>query len=249
MVIAGIVLFCMFSAGTVFSGDSTGSVSQDSPETFFRGRVVSVTDFDTTHVFGSLEQEAEVKITGGPFKGQTVRVRNVYDEDDPYLNVYLEGKDEILLVGTVADGRLQTVDVHDVVRDRGLYYLLGIFVILLLGIRRVQGLKTLITLAFTGFVVVRGVIPLLLAGYSPIPVATVSATVVIVFTLLVVGGINAKSFSAIVGTVCGVTVAGILALWVGKIWSLTGFSSEEARMLLFMDHPRPSLTGGPVFHH
>ena len=235
--IAGIVLFCMFSAGTALGGDPAGSVNRDAPETFFRGRVVSVTDFDATHIFGSMEQEAEVKITGGPFKGKTVRVRNVYSEDDPYLNVYLEENDEILLVGTVADGRLQTVDVHDVVRDRGLYYLLGIFVVLLLGIGRIQGLKTLITLAFTGLVVVRGVIPLLLAGYAPIPVATASATVVIVFTLLVIGGINAKSFSAIVGTVCGVTFAGILALWVGKLSGLTGFSSEEARMLLFMDHP------------
>ena len=235
--IAGIVLFFMFSAGTALGGDPAGSVTRDAPETFFRGRVVSVTDFDATHVFGSMEQEAEVKITGGPFKGKTVRVRNVYSEDDPYLNVYLEENDEILLVGTVSDGRLQTVDVHDVVRDRGLYYLLGIFVVLLLGIGRIQGLKTLITLAFTGLVVVRGVVPLLLAGYAPIPVATASATVVIVFTLLVIGGINAKSFSAIVGTVCGVTFAGILALWVGKLSGLTGFSSEEARMLLFMDHP------------
>ncbi len=66
--------------------------------------------------------------------------------------------------------------------------------------------------------------------------ATLSAIVIIIFTLLVIGGLRAKSVAAIVGTVSGVTVAGILALWVGEISSLTGFSSEEARMLVFMEH-------------
>lgn len=64
--IAGIVLFCMFSAGTALCGDPGSSDSEDAPETFFRGRVVSVTDFDASHVFSFLEQEAEVQITGAP---------------------------------------------------------------------------------------------------------------------------------------------------------------------------------------
>lgn len=79
------------------------------------------------------------------------------------------------------------------------------------------------------------ILPLLLQGYEPIPVATLSAIAIIVFTLLVIGGLNAKTFSAIVGTVCGVSVAGLLALWVGEISHLTGFSSEEAQMLFFME--------------
>lgn len=204
---------------------------------FFRGKVISVEDVESVHPFATLDQEAQVLITSGPFKGETVPVDSTYIEDDLYLNIYLEQGTEIILVTTVENGALTEAYLHDIVRDRGLYYLLAIFVLLLLVIGRMQGLKTIITLAFTGVVIVKVILPLLLAGYEPIPVATASAIAIIIFILLVVGGVNAKSFSAIVGTVCGVTVAGILALWVGELSHLTGFSSEEAQMLFFMEQP------------
>lgn len=208
----------------------------EEPMQFFRGKVISVEDVESVHPFATLDQEAQVLITSGPFKGETVPVDSTYIEDDLYLNIYLEQGTEIILVSTVEDGVLK-FHLHDIVRDRGLYYLLAIFVLLLLVIGRMQGLKTIITLAFTGVVIVKVILPLLLAGYEPIPVATASAIAIIIFILLVVGGVNAKSFSAIVGTVCGVTVAGILALWVGELSHLTGFSSEEAQMLFFMEQP------------
>lgn len=202
---------------------------------FFRGKVLSVEDVASVHPFATLDQEAEVLFTSGPFKGDKVWIESTYIEDDPYLNVYLQEGSEIILTATMDNGALKEAYLHDVVRDRGLYYLLALFAFLLLLVGRMQGLKTIITLIFTGVVIIKVILPLLLAGYEPIPVATLSATVIIIFTLLVIGGVNAKSFAAIVGTVCGVTVAGILALWVGNISYLTGFSTEEAQMLQFME--------------
>ncbi len=225
-----LLLFFLLSANSVYAEDWEAETME-----FFRGKVISVEDMPSVHPFATMDQEAEVLLTSGPFEGEIISIDSTYIEDDMYLNLYLEKGTEIILVATVTDGVLTEIYLHDVVRDRGLYYLAALFVILLLIIGRIQGLKTIITLAFTGVVIFKVILPLLLAGYEPIPVATVSAIVIIIFILLVVGGINAKSFSAIVGTVCGVTVAGILALWVGEISHLTGFSSEEAQMLFFME--------------
>ncbi len=225
-----LLIFFLFSANPVYAEDW-----EVEPMEFFRGKVISVEDVASVHPFATLDQEAEVLLTSGPFKGELIWIDSTYIEDDMYLNVYLEEGTEIILVATVTDGVLEKAHLHDVVRDRGLYYLAALFVILLLVIGRMQGLKTIITLVFTGAVIFKVILPLLLAGYEPIPVTTISAIAIIIFILLVVGGINAKSFAAIVGTVCGVTVAGILALWVGEISHLTGFSSEEAQMLFFME--------------
>ena len=224
-----LLFFFLFTGSTAFAQFSEEDLL------FFRGKVIFVEDTLPAHAFATLDQVAEVLLTSGPYKGETVFINSTYIENDLYLNIYLKKGTEIILVTTLEDGQIKEAYLHDIVRDRGLYYLVALFILMLLLIGRMQGLKTIITLIFTGIVIVKVILPLLLLGYEPIPVATLSAIVIIVFTLLVIGGVNAKSLSAIIGTVFGVTVAGILALWVGEISHLTGFSSEEAQMLFYME--------------
>ncbi len=214
--------------------DYDGSYDYDRLE-FYRGKVISVSDYEAADPYATLEQQAEVEITSGPYSGERVSIDSTYIEDDFYLNIYLEEGMRIILAVNEAEGAIQEAYLHDVARERGLYFLLVVFLLLLLLVGRLQGVKTIITLGFTGLVIIKVILPLLLRGYEPIPLVTLSAIGIIIFTLVVIGGVNAKSFAAIVGTVCGVTLAGILALWVGEISHLTGFSTEEAQMIYFME--------------
>lgn len=214
--------------------DYDGSYDYDRLE-FYRGKVISVSDYEAADPYATLEQQAEVEITSGPHSGERVSIDSTYIEDDFYLNIYLEEGMRIILAVNEAEGAIQEAYLHDVARERGLYFLLVVFLLLLLLVGRLQGVKTIVTLGFTGLVIIKVILPLLLRGYEPIPLVTISAIGIIIFTLVVIGGVNAKSFAAIVGTVCGVTLAGILALWVGEISHLTGFSTEEAQMIYFME--------------
>lgn len=214
--------------------DYDGSYDYDRLE-FYRGKVISVSDYEAADPYATLEQQAEVEITSGPHSGERVSIDSTYIEDDFYLNIYLEEEMRVILAVNEAEGAIQEAYLHDVARERGLYFLLVVFLLLLLLVGRLQGVKTIITLGFTGLVIIKVILPLLLRGYEPIPLVTISAIGIIIFTLVVIGGVNAKSFAAIVGTVCGVTLAGILALWVGEISHLTGFSTEEAQMIYFME--------------
>lgn len=234
LLIVFVLPLLLFPSNTVFA-EAVDAEFVDEPLYFFRGEVLSVENVPSTHPFATLDQESEVLLTGGPFRGQSVSIVSTFIEGDPHLNIYLEKGMEIILAASVIDGEIIEAHLHDVARDRGLYYLLAIFVVMLLLIGRLQGLKTIITLVFTGVVILKVLLPLLLAGHEPIPVAILSAIAIVVVTFLILTGISAKSISAIVGTVCGVSVAGILALWVGEISHLTGFSSEEAQMLYFME--------------
>ena len=203
---------------------------------YYRGRVIIVEDFETEGRMATVEQRAQVRITSGPHQGETVAVKNQYNQDNPYLNIYLEEGSEVILVADEVGGELRDVHLQDVARDRGLFYLLGVFVLLLLIIGKVQGLKTVITLAFTALVIVKFMLPSLLGGSEPILIAIIGAIIIIIPTLFVIGGFNAKSIAAIIGTACGVVVAGLLAFWVGEVSHLTGFSSEEAQMLSRLGH-------------
>lgn len=211
-------------------------VDDSEEEHFFRGRVLSVEETVVTDGYSDLSQELTVKLTSGPNKGEIVTVHNYFIPGDPMFHLHIQEGEEVIVVVRGNVDSLDQVYLQDLARDRGIYYLLAVFTALLLLIGRWKGLKTALTLVITGALVVLVLLPLLLKGYNPILIAVIVAIAAIVLTLLIIGGFNMKSISAIIGTVSGVVVAGLMALWAGSISSLTGFSTQEEQMLFFMDH-------------
>lgn len=204
-------------------------------EEYFRAEILSVRDLEPEDDYFELLQQAEVVITRGDYRGQIFTIENPYREDHHYFNIYLKEDMDVIVLGEESNGELTDVYLHDISRDKAIVYLLLIFIALLLLIGGWHGVKTIITLLLASLVVLKVMIPALLAGYSPVPVAILSAVIIIIPMLLIIGGVNTKSFSAIIGTSVGVFVAGGIALTVGRIASLTGFSGEGAQMLAVVD--------------
>jgi uncharacterized membrane protein len=110
----------------------------------------------------------------------------------------------------------------------------GLFLLALVAIGRMQGVKTVLTLGFTMVMIYKVLLPALLAGYSPIALTVLVAIVINVVTYLVISGVRRKSFAAMLGATIGVIIAGLLAYVVGSQVRLTGLSGEEAGMLLYI---------------
>ena len=90
----------------------------------------------------------------------------------------------------------------------GLLALFAAAVILVGGWR---GLKSLLALALTLMVVIKLVIPLLLRGWDPVPVAVVAATGLTVATLLLTEGSRRSAYAAIIGTAASLALTALLA--------------------------------------
>lgn len=206
-------------------------------EHYYRARVLEVdeTMVDEHEYYTVIEQEVIVELTSGPYQGKVIEILNTFFEGDPVYDFILEENQEVIVVALGEEGSFEQVYVQDMARDRGVYYLIGVFVVVLLLVGRLKGLKTIITLVVTIILIFQFLLPLLLRGYSPILLAVVMACLAITFTLFVIGGLNLKSLVAILGTISGVIVAGLMAFWAGSIARLTGFGSHEAQMLYFMD--------------
>ncbi len=109
-----------------------------------------------------------------------------------------------------------------------LAWLLALFVAAVLVISRWHGLRSLIGLALSLAIIVRFVVPAILAGGNPPLVALVGAVAVMIVTLYLTHGINEMTTAAVVGTSAslGLTVLlGSLFIERGKI---TGFASGDA---------------------
>ncbi|MCW3488880.1 YibE/F family protein [Dethiobacter alkaliphilus] len=204
-----------------------------------RGRVISVEDLEPdgdASQFVELEQLVTIEITSGPFQGQQHTILNEL-MGHPLFDIYVEEGRQVILWGEVDpdDGTLLQIYLQDYVRDTYLYYVIGLFVLVLVVAGGKKGLLTLVTLTVTIALVARVLLPLLLQGYPPIPTTLGVAVLITLITLLGIGGLQRKTLAAVIGTAGGVAVAGVLALLVGNLANLTGFSSEEAQMLMYME--------------
>lgn len=206
-------------------------------EHYYRGKILEVHESrEEEHEYYSvIEQEARVLLTSGPYKGQEIIISNTYFAGDPVYDFFLEDGQEVIVVTIGDEGSFAQAYVQDMARDRGVYYLIVVFMLALLVIGRMKGVKTIVTLVIIVGLVFGVLLPLLLKGVSPILLAVGVATVAIVLTLFIIGGFNVKSLVAILGTVVGVVVAGLMAFWAGSMAKLTGFGTHEAQMLYFMD--------------
>ncbi|MBA7565045.1 hypothetical protein ES708_06716 [subsurface metagenome] len=203
----------------------------------YRGKVLDIISDETQKLEEGLEsrlQILEVKITNGAFKNEIIEVENYIDPNSAY-NIIVNKGDGIFLITEVdKEGHITVAYVTEIIRDKYLIFLTVAFIVTLILVGRFKGLKAAITLALTAIAVVKILLPLILKGYNPILISTVISIGIIIITLTIIGGFNRKTLSTIIGTSGGILIAGILALIFGNLSKLTGLSSEEARMLMFI---------------
>ncbi len=185
---------------------------------------------ETDPFAGDSGRRAEITLVldTGERAGETVVVDTGLDGYPP-----LAAGDRVeLSLSTFEDGAEQYFIV-DLVRGPSLLVLLAVFAAAVLAVSRWQGLRALLGLGISLFVVFRFVVPAILAGSPPFLVALVGSAAVLLITLPLAHGINVKTSSAIIGTALALAATiGLGALFIDAA-ALTGFSSEDAVIARF----------------
>jgi len=179
-------------------------------------------------------QHLKIEILNGKHKGEVYTVRNTVEMIMPYKLIFK--KNDIMLLRLTEDerGEVSSLKIYERSREGKLYFIVVLFVILLIMIGGIKGLKSALTLVLMGLLIIFVFIPLITKGYSPILVSIFTSIVTVIFTLTIISGLNKKTLTAILGTISGVTIAGILAMAVGKAACLTGVANEDAQMLAYI---------------
>jgi len=208
-----------------------------------RGRVIAVLDQTQEETefsggnFNTSIQMLEVLILNGAHTGKTVQAQYMlnYGFSDKYEYTRLSKGDEVLLyLQENEQGVIEIAYVAEIVRDKYLIYLVIGFMLALLAVGRLKGLKAIISLILTALAVIYILIPAILKGWDPVKISVLMCILIIAVTLLIISGFNKKTLSAIIGTAGGVLIAGIIALIVGSAAKLTGFGDDESQMLMYI---------------
>lgn len=177
--------------------------------------------------------KAELELISGQFRGQIVEIDHVLT-GTPAYDIVIEVGDRVLVGVETLEGELLEVVIADHERDRSLYALTLLFAALLIGLGGKKGFKSLLSLIVIGILILYVFVPFLLRGVSPVLLSVAVSAMATIFTMFLVGGVNRKSIAAIVGTLGGVSVAGVLAIVVGGATHASGLSGQEAQMLMFI---------------
>lgn len=219
-----------------------GTDLSDQSESADRGTVVALLGEDTQNTLfsgGMLSTDLQlvrILVDQGALSGQTVEARYArsFGFSEKYLSPPLRVGDQVMLLfGEDENGQL-VVDVADVIRERFLLWLVIAFVLLLILIGGLKGLKAVLTLALTVLSVLYLLIPAILRGSDPVLLTVGVCMLVTIATLGIVSGFNRKSLAAFIGTTGGVVSAGLIARGVGMAARLTGIGDEESQMLMYI---------------
>lgn len=231
-----IITFIMIISILVLTFSTYAEEGSDESITSAKGKVLEVLSEPNSvdkQTLGISTQVVKVKILNGKYKDKEFIIENNLS-GNPAFDINVKKGDDVLLGIEETPGEAVLIYITDFVRDKYIFMLILIFIFLLVLIGGIKGVKSVITLSITAFIILGFMLPLILKGFNPIWVTILSATIITVITFFVIAGINIKSISAIVGTVGGVVFAGVLAYIVGSLVKLTGLSSEEASMLMYI---------------
>lgn len=119
----------------------------------------------------------------------------------------------------------------DVRRERPVALLVALFAAAVVALGRWQGLRALLGLVVTFGIIVGFLVPAILGGRDPVAVALVAAALVLLATMYLSHGLNAKTTVAIVGTAVALVITAGLAVAFTWASSVTGVMDEDVRLL------------------
>jgi uncharacterized membrane protein len=189
----------------------------------WRARMTDVVSQATPEPEGTVAEPFEVvraELLSGPKKGVQVEVVNDHLELEPGDTFFLQH-----VIDLEGEESYQAID-----RDR-LPVLIGLFVafaLVIVAFGGVQGVRSLLSLAGSFFVILYLLLPGILKGAPPVLMSILVASIVLVLALYSTHGWRRTTHAAFLGTITTVTLTGLLATLAVRVAALTGFSSDEA---------------------
>ena len=227
-------LFVLWPSGAPTRAQQAADVQMPPGTTYPDGRVVSVERYDC-----SVDKAAQpltcasvvVEVLGGEGKGDFQKI------DLPAEVVaagVAKGDTFVLARDGGAEGG-PTYAFSDYARGTPIVVLAIAFALVVGLVARWRGIASLIGLGFAFFMLVRFILPGLLADESPTLVSLVGTSAIMFVVLYLAHGFSARTTTALVGTLFGLTLVADLGSVAVSAARLTGLTSEETVNLQNLD--------------
>jgi uncharacterized membrane protein len=174
-------------------------------------------------------QTVRIRILTGEHKGEVMTVRNALNYT---INVRATAGARVIVCIDTANKNTYSAWIYSYDRGPYLYLFILLFIAALCVIGGSRGIRSVLGIVFTFTGIIFIFIPLLYQGYSPAIASMGVVMITLCVTLVLLAGFSTKTLSAILGTMSGVVISMLFLTAALKITHLSGFSTNEADILI-----------------
>ena len=183
---------------------------------------------DVLNVYESKSEHhiLEVEMLSGMYKGRRLVLRNIVNHNMPLLSIPAEPGDVILCRVAGGPEQVSLVNiVQDYGRDRFLIWMVGGMLLVIILVGRIEGIRTACAMLISAGVIYFFMLPLISEGANAVFIVTLTSGVVAFVSLVFVIGPSRKTFSAVLGTMGGILVAGLIVLFAQQHLHFSGLEN------------------------
>ncbi|MFH1890047.1 MAG: YibE/F family protein [Candidatus Kuenenbacteria bacterium] len=146
-------------------------------------------------------------------------------------NIY-KVNDKVLVAFSPGPENEENYYITDYIRYQSLYWLAFVFVILVVLIGKWKGIRAVIGVLASFFVIMKIIVPKILTGTNPLLISIFGSILILLLVVYLTEGINKKSHLAVLSITLSLIIVGIFSVVFTNISKLTGFAQEEAMFLI-----------------
>lgn len=225
-----LISFGLFLPNLVLSQEST----VPTPDRVFKAKIIDITEEkNTIRDDGSRALQQNISLRGleGEWKNKEIRYFGISDIDVAGTNIYKIG-DKVMVSEVKNVSGTTDYYIIDLVRSGYLFWLTIIFALTIIIIGRKKGIKSLLSLMISFFIIIKFIIPNIINGGNPLVVGVFGALIILAIIIYLTEGWSKKSHIAIFSVFLSLVITFILSWIFTKITRLTGLAQEESVFLL-----------------
>jgi uncharacterized membrane protein len=188
------------------------------------------------------EQQIEVKILSGRFKGQIHPASNNMMGKMEIDKIFVKGDTAFAVINLNENGQAAHVQIIDHYRTGKTVFLCAVFILVTILIMGWMGIKILITFVFSAAALIRVLYPMFLRGWDPIFGALIITLLITALIMFLVGGLSRRAFTAFLGAASGVIFTSILAFAFTGWFKIHGAVRPFTESLLFSGYGHLNLS-------
>ena len=200
--------------------------AQEVFDEYIEGEVTQVLETTYPIVFGQeIEfQNLEVKLEDGSL------IQNVFNDYTPLR----PGATVFLSLGFDPETEQEGYFVREIDRTGVLFIMLGFFVLVYVLITGMLGVRSLIALGISILAIVFVLLPLVIAGFSPLLVSLLVSAVILALAIFITHKFSVLSVASYFGSLIAVAAALLFAVVIYSLGDISGLVGDEASTLIVL---------------
>ena len=219
--------------------------AKEESSSIFKARVIEVLSEvekvgDDGVVF--IQQDLLLEIFQGERKGEQVKYFGISEIEVISSNIYKKGN-RVFIDSYLNENHEEVFYIVDSIRTKALLILFILFLVVVFLVARTKGLRALFSLLLSFLVIIKFILPRIIAGNDPFIISLIGGLVIMVFIIYLTEGWQRKSHLSILTVFVSLSITLVLSLIFVYLTNLSGLAQEEASFLIGVNDLRINFKG------